>query len=345
MVQEIDGEKLIEETAASITDSRSKSLQDIENYVEKAVYSKKEEYLIAEDKFFQTMVNEYHLRKGKYLRAKLMWLVGKLYGADDNEILLPATAIQVAEDAVLIADDIQDMALTRRDGPSLNSIYGNSNAMNASLYLEAKVWEILTDYINAVGKEKGIRMFKEFQEASKDTVIGQTTEKNFRDLETLDEETCYRIARNKTSRYTVVCPVISGAIAADQDKKTLDILMEISEPIGIAFQIYDDIRDVKEDIISGHPTLIIQNAYTSAKKDEKEKLREIYFKNPMQKTKEEIEYVEQTIAKYDSVEVTRKKMLRYFNSGLVLYGNNNANIPENDYKYMILELFKEFISN
>jgi len=75
----------------------------------------------------------------------------------------------------------------------------------------------------------------------------------------------------KTTRYSIECPLVLGAIAAGRDGALLDSLREMSRPLGFAFQIRNDLKAfrafeisdaiVPDDFLEGKKTLLMAAAY------------------------------------------------------------------------------------
>ena len=63
----------------------------------------------------------------------------------------------------------------------------------------------------------------------------------------MDEKDIFEIYRRKTSIYTIVGPFILGMILGNAKKKEIEQFKEILEPLGIAFQIKDDILGIFSD--------------------------------------------------------------------------------------------------
>ena len=263
-----------------------------------------------------TMVRDYVDRQGSYRRPGLLMLAGQVFGADPNELLLPAAAMQLSEDWILIHDDVEDHSEMRRGKPALQRIYGDELAINAGDAAHIAMWKMLHDYAGKAGMEKGRKVYDKFYDILEHTVEGQYRECNFiynvRKLRDANEDFYFKIAGSKTCYYTVYGPMQLGALAAGQGMEVLDGLEAIGKPAGIAFQIVDDILDMTADektfgkkrygdIYEGKATLISIHAYEQASTAEREKLDSIYTKSRKEKTKEDVDYVIDLIEKYDGI--------------------------------------------
>ncbi len=281
------------------------------------VYKKICEYLPVKEPAVHSIMRDYVDRQGSYRRPGLVMLTGKLFGADTEELLLPAAAQQLSEDWILMQDDVEDDSDLRRGKPAAQKLYGWVHSMNATNIGHIAMWRMLKDYMRQAGFEKGNRMYEKFYEMLEYTVEGQHIENSFihytKDIKNATEGLYFRICDSKTSFYTVYGPMQIGAIAAGQSDEVLDALEEIGRPAGVAFQIADDVLDMTADeklfgkknfgdLYEGKVTLMILHAYKIATQDEKSKIEAIYGKKRSEKTEEDIIFLRDMIGKYKSIE-------------------------------------------
>ena len=85
------------------------------------------------------------------------------------------------------------------------------------------------------------------------------------------EKEILEVHRNKTAKYTVEGPLHLGAMLAGADEKILKVFSDYAVPVGIAFQIQDDIlgafgnekklgKPVCSDLREGKQTLLVAKA-------------------------------------------------------------------------------------
>lgn len=114
-----------------------------------------------------------------------------------------------------------------------------------------------------------------------DVVYGQTLDMFPSGGRFLTEKDALKIAEYKTARYTIEGPLQIGAILAGASKRNLRALSRYAVPLGIAFQIKDDIlgmfgnskitgKSVDSDIKEGRQTLLILKAAELADKKQKD---------------------------------------------------------------------------
>ena len=198
---------------------------------------------------YSEIVREYSERQGKYVRPGLLMITGQMLGAKPDELIIPAAAMQLSEDWILIHDDIEDDSEMRRGKPALHKIYGCEHAINAGDGAHLLMWQMLRDYLEEYGMKRGLGLFDMFSEILTATVEGQYLDidfsKRIKEIGKADERMYYGIVERKTSCYSVYGPMQLGAIAAGMGKSELGMLKEIGMPAGMAFQIVDDILDIK----------------------------------------------------------------------------------------------------
>ncbi len=321
------------------------------------VYSKIMDYLpIKEPIKHYKIARDYSERQGSYRRPGLLLLTGQMYGAKITDLVLPAAAMQTSEDWILIHDDIEDDSDLRRGMPALHKIYGSEVAINAGDAVHIAMWKMLRDYIAKKGLKRGLRLFDKFYDMLEYTVEGQYVETNFihnvRSLEDATVDFYLRIAASKTCYYTVYGPMQLGAIVAGKNDETLNMLKEIGHPVGVAFQIIDDVLDMTGDekvfgkkrygdLYEGKLTLIMLHAYNHATVSEKRKVDEIYKKKRDEKSEEEILFLAGLAEKYDSIEHAKNKAEQYAEKARKAADKYRSKLPRNEYRDILLSAIEE----
>lgn len=322
-----------------------------------AVYGKICEYLpLREPLDHYKIVREYSDRQGSYRRPALLMLSGQLFGAKPEELVLPAAAMQLSEDWILIHDDIEDHSEMRRGKPTLHKIYGTEISINAGDAAHMAMWKMANDYVAKVGIEKGKRYFDKFYTILEQTVEGQYIEDNFiyniRDISQASEDLYYKIIDSKTCCYTVYGPMQLGAIVAGEPDSVLEAIKEITMPAGRAFQIVDDILDMTADektfgkkrygdLYEGKVTLMLLHAYSHADEKEKQEINRIYNKPRAEKTKEEIDYIVSLIMKYKSIDYAQSEAARYREQAQKAIEQRAKDLPENEFTPIMMSAMGE----
>lgn len=302
---------------------------------------------------------DYSVRKGKYTRGGLLMLFGELYGAKPESLLPLAAAIQVSEDFLLVRDDVIDKSNLRRGDVPLQKIYGTELALNIGDKLMLTQTKILNDHLLYKNPIERRLVLNLFYEMLAQTINGQEAEAKFTYISSekfnrpMNTWRYYRIASAKTAYYSTYGPMQLGAIAAGvHDEATLSTLRAIGHPLGIAYQIADDIIDMTvdekkigkqryNDLYEGKLTLIILNAYQHATKEEQERVEKIYSKSRFSKTDEEIDFLVKLIDKYGSLKYAEKVLNEFIMETKEVLGKYEHLLPDNPYRRIFISSVDE----
>jgi geranylgeranyl diphosphate synthase, type I len=189
-------------------------------------------------------VSELTLRGGKRLRpatayAAFRAVAGKQH---DGAGLLPlAMALELLQTYLLIQDDWMDGDDQRRGGPSVHAAFARARGhvhLGASLAILAAdlaagmAWELLA---SAPFPDHRVReAFTAFGKMHEDVVYGQQ-------LDLLGHEDIALVHHLKTGSYTVRGPLRLGALLGDAKPEQLAALERFGTPLGLAFQLRDDL--------------------------------------------------------------------------------------------------------
>ncbi|MCL5100733.1 MAG: polyprenyl synthetase family protein [Candidatus Marsarchaeota archaeon] len=320
------------------------------------IYSKICDYIpLKEPSQYYSMIRDYTDRQGKYRRPGLLMLTGQVFGAKVENLILPAAAMQLSEDWILIHDDIEDDSEMRRGKPALHKLHGYEQAINAGDAAHMVMWKIIKDYME-VNPENGSKLYDTFYNMLYKTVEGQYKEIQFskeaNGFKNATEDLYFDIIRGKTCWYSVYGPMQLGAIVAGEKPSTIQKLKEIGEPAGIAFQIMDDILDMTADektfgkkrhgdIYEGKLTLIILHAYKSATQTEKDKINNIYSKSRREKTDKDVDFILEMIEKYDGINYAKDLVDEYGKNATNTMHDNLDIFPDNEYKKIFISAVNE----
>lgn len=189
-------------------------------------------------------VRDLVLRGGKRLRPAL--LVAGYRAASERADLEPAldagVALELLQAYLLIHDDWMDGDLVRRGGPAVhahlakhfrNEHKGHASGILAGDYASAVALEALSQV--DMKPAAALPAFACFAEMQLDAIAGQQLDLIGGDY---DVELAYQL---KTGSYTVRGPLRLGAILASAGATTLRSLDRFALPIGVAFQLRDDL--------------------------------------------------------------------------------------------------------
>ncbi|MBU4368504.1 polyprenyl synthetase family protein [Patescibacteria group bacterium] len=232
-------------------------------------------------------LKNYILRSGKRIRPALMYHTYlALGGKNKKEAMRAAMAPEMLHTFLIIHDDVIDRDNLRRGKPSVHYFYRKSagkkcrNFSDAIHYGNSQaicVGDMAFSFANEIIAESKLEgsvkdgLFKKIGNIVFNTVIGEFYD-GFAALEkNISEKDVLTILEYKTAKYTVEGPIHLGAIAAGATEPVLKKLSGFAVPLGIAYQVQDDIlgvfgssektgKPVGADIKEGKKTLLVVKA-------------------------------------------------------------------------------------
>jgi geranylgeranyl diphosphate synthase type I len=191
------------------------------------------------------------MRGGKRFRPALLFAAYRAVddAAPDAVALDAGTALELLQTYLLVHDDWMDRDDVRRGGPAVHALLahhfgsrtmGDAAALLAGDYASAMALEALAS-LDAAG-ERVARATRLFAQIQQDAIRGQQIDLVGRpqNIEVMHDL--------KTGSYTVRGPMLLGAILAGAEPATLERLTRFANPLGVAFQLRDDLLGA-----FGHP--------------------------------------------------------------------------------------------
>ena len=172
---------------------------------------------------------------GKGIRSALTLLSGKFYDYDLRYLLPMAASVELMHTATLVHDDAIDKSSVRRGQPTINNLWGNDIAVLLGDYLFAKAGEFVADTQNP----RVIKLFSQTLGIISSGEINQFL--GAFNLQQSRENYFQRIYGKTASLFALATE--SGAILSKSPEKSVAILKDYGDNLGIAFQIVDDILD------------------------------------------------------------------------------------------------------
>lgn len=256
------------------------------------------------------------LAGGKRLRAAFMYYGYVAAGGTETEKMIHTSmSVELIHAFLLVHDDIIDRDDIRHGVPTLHKRYadfgrrffperdiehfGNSIAMIIGDMLYSFGNDIL--FKADFPKDRIFQALSRLQNVVSFTVVGQARDIYMEYKREASEEEILLMYRNKTAKYTVEGPLHLGAILAGADQTLLTRLSAYALPLGIAFQIQDDIlgifgsakhigKPVGSDIEEGKLTLLVARALHNGTKDEQKRLKELLMRGALLTEAERLEF-------------------------------------------------------
>ena len=243
------------------------------------------------------------LSPGKRMRAALVHCGYRAVGGKDEvRINYASASIEILHSFFLIHDDIIDKSALRRKQPTIHEIYKNkyeeigllrglktedkehfgaSAAIMAGDVCCSLAYEALFE--SGFSDKNTIEALKMMQKTVLLTGVGEMVDVITPLYKRATEDDVLHINYLKTALYTVEAPLMLGAILHGAGPEVLDALSKYGSPVGIAFQIQDDIlgifgseealgKPVGSDIKEGKQTLLTVKAFEKASPSQRNKL-------------------------------------------------------------------------
>ena len=172
--------------------------------------------------------------------------------------------------------------------------------------------------------EKKQKALSKLQEIVLNTVSGEILDVMLEAKGKATEKEILEVHRNKTAKYTVEGPLHLGALLAGADEKKLRVLSEYAIPVGIAFQIQDDIlgafgnekklgKPVCSDLREGKQTLLVVKALKFGNSSEKKIINSLLGKNDI--SEQEIGLFRNIVRKTGSLQYSQDLAKKYVGKG------------------------------
>ncbi|GEL76154.1 polyprenyl synthetase family protein [Tenuibacillus multivorans] len=212
----------------------------------------------AENSMIQSASNHLLNAGGKRIRPIFVLLSSKFGDVNQDKIINVAVALELIHMASLVHDDVIDHAMVRRGKPTVNKQWDNGTAVFTGDYIFARTLELLKPF-------KNNRLHTVLSNTIHELCIGEIEQ--IRDKYDVEQSflTYFRRIKRKTA-LLIASSTQMGAIAANVDRATENMLNRYGYFIGMSYQIIDDILDftssekelgkpVGSDLLNGHITL------------------------------------------------------------------------------------------
>ncbi len=222
------------------------------------------------------------LQGGKRLRARFFLTGWRAVAGADAPTAPPAAALAVAgalevfHAAALVHDDLIDNSDTRRGRPATHraleashgfrrwrgdaASFGRSGAVLVGDLLVAWSDDLLEEGLTAASPDRAAATRDVYAQMRRDVTLGQF-------LDVAEEsafvaqpdhehaERALRVASLKSARYSIQQPLLIGAALAGADDAQTAALSDFGHPVGMAFQLRDDVLGVFGDAaVTGKPS-------------------------------------------------------------------------------------------
>ena len=190
---------------------------------------------------------------------------------NDINVSKIALAIELIHNSSLIIDDLpcMDNDLYRRHYKTIHNKYGETNALNISIFLFMKALEMI--YENVIEIDNSGKKIYEINKIIYDNIgknglpLGQYLDLGFlkNKLRLDDKKEHISLIYKKTTTLFILSFLIPYVLQTDEDDK-IEIMKKVSKWFGIAFQLYDDFLDISQDKTNNSPNYVNKYGYEIA---------------------------------------------------------------------------------
>ena len=275
------------------------------------------------------IVNDYPARLVKYLRPALVMLMAEAISGSADKAVYTATAMQMSEDWILIHDDWEDGSLERRGKPALHHLVSSEIAINAGDTLHECMHRVLCENFRLLDVDLARKVQHEFFLMLGRTTFGQYAEIKWtqENKDDMSEEDVLFTVSGKTVYYTIAGPLRLGALLAGATDDQLQRIYAFSYPLGLCFQIRDDVLDLTgdfegqkkqklNDIYEGKRTLILLHLLSHCSPEEHQRIEATLNLPREQKKEEDVQYIRDLMDTYGSIRFAEAKAEHYAQQAL-----------------------------
>ena len=245
---------------------------------------------------------------GKRIRPRLCLTAYSLFkDSFCEEILAPASALEVFHSFTLIHDDIMDKADVRRGVPTVYRKWDENTAILSGDVMSIESYKLVAKAPAGVLPEA----LNLFSTTAAQVCEGQQFDMDFEDEECVPMEDYLKMIGLKTA-VLIACSAKMGALIAGADEKTCDQLYRYGYDLGLAFQIADDWLDtysdpkvfgkaIGGDILNNKKSWLLTRAFEKAGERRAELLDAMAM--PVESEEQKAAKIRTVIGIYDSLEI------------------------------------------
>ena len=286
------------------------------------------------------ILNYIFRRKGKQMRPLLVFLSAKLNGEIGEPTYIAATLIELLHTASIVHDDVVDNANERRGALSINALWNSKIAVLVGDYMLTKGMLI------SIEKNR-IDMLELASEAVKSMTEGELLQLQKARKLNIREEDYFRIIKGKTAALLSACTAC-GARSATSNPDTIQLMKELGESIGIAFQIRDDLLDYEGKGLTGkisgndirEKKITLPLIYSLEKASLSRKRHILHIIGNNKKSRSEVDEVIRFVSENGGMEYAALRMNQYRDKALAILDT----YPDSEVKESLREFVRYTVS-
>ncbi len=223
---------------------------------------------VMEDKELKAAMAHYPAAGGKRLRPLLATMACEAVGGKWEAALPFGTALELVHNFTLVHDDVMDKDDMRRGIKTVHAQWGIPEAILAGDAMFARAFELVLE--SEVDGDRAVELVDILARAVRLLAEGQQMDMSFEGRKTVTAEEYLKMIERKTAvLYSAAAQ--GGAIVGGASEPVQEELFEYGRLIGLGFQIWDDVLDLRSDqktfgkpvlndIRNGKKTIIVVDA-------------------------------------------------------------------------------------
>lgn len=233
---------------------------------------------------------EFVSRPGKRIRPLLFLLGYRIFGGDrplqNVPLLRGALALELLHAFILIHDDVIDKSVRRRGLPTFHRLVEErmrTQQLSERERIGENVALVIGDMLFALALDtlQQTDFPAEARTAALNRLLGYVTDTGCgeiydillgpKEISAVPEPDITRMYMLKTTRYTFEGPFVLGGLLAGQPPAALDGIAAITDPLGLAFQIQNDLTEfarfdladpaTQTDLLDGKKTMLMRTTF------------------------------------------------------------------------------------
>jgi geranylgeranyl diphosphate synthase type I len=246
-------------------------------------------------------VRDFTCGPGKRLRPVLMRVAYEALGGTHTEAIVRAScAAELMQSFLLIHDDIMDHSELRRGQPTFHRWYQHRyrKRVHDAEHFGSAMGILAGDLANQLAMlllsqapfppDRISRALACYNRIAVDVCYGQVLDMLLPHypLHQVQKEDAWKVMEYKTARYTIEGPLHLGATLAGAEEAILAQLSAYGVPLGVAFQLQDDIlgvfgeeaqtgKSTASDLTDGKRTLLLMEAWERGSEGERRALTRV----------------------------------------------------------------------
>lgn len=228
---------------------------------------------IIEDDNLRAAMTHYPAAGGKRLRPLLATISCEAVGGKADAAVPFGVALEMVHNFTLVHDDVMDEDDTRRGIKTVHAAYGVPEAILSGDALFARAFELALD--SEVGDPELVKLVEILARSVRLLAEGQQMDMDFEDAREVTSEQYMKMIELKTA-VLYQAAAQGGAVVGKATSSQEKALAEYGRLIGLGFQIWDDVLDLRSDqatfgkpvlndIRNGKKTLIVVQALEDLK--------------------------------------------------------------------------------